>query len=101
MPARTAGRKGRPYRRARAQVLTISDVCHLCGHGGSGDVDHDPPLVELVALGLDPNDPAYMRPAHGVLSRCFVCDSVRGRACNQVKGARAAGRPAMPTSRRW
>lgn len=96
MVARSAGRKGRRYRRARANVLAASDICHLCGHGGSGDVDHDPPRVELLALGLDPDDEQYMRPAHGSFSRCRVCD----KACNQVKGARAHI-PALPTSRAW
>ncbi|MGI5232873.1 hypothetical protein [Actinoallomurus sp. CA-142502] len=91
------GRTGRPWRRARAQVLAASTVCVLCGHEGAGDVDHDPPLTVIRALGLDPCDPALLRPAHGSLSRCPTC----GRCCNQIKGSRAAMPPPLNTSRRW
>lgn len=96
MASQSAGRKGRPYRRARAQVLAISTVCWLCGHEGAGDVDHQPPLVRLRELGLDPDDPAYMRPAHGAYSRCRTC----GRCCNQHKGAREHV-PEVIHSRPW
>lgn len=78
-----AGRKGRRWQAVRAEVLATSTVCHLCGHAGSGDVDHTPSRRDLLALGLDPEDPIYLRPAHGSLSRCRVC----GLCCNQVKGS--------------
>ncbi|YCK35160.1 hypothetical protein ACNF49_14055 [Actinomadura sp. ATCC 39365] len=92
---RSKGRTGRPWRRVRAQVLAASTTCWLCGHDQAGDVDHDPPLVELERLGLDPRDKRYLKPAHGVQG-CPTC----GIKCNQVKGARAA-QPQAPTSRRW
>jgi hypothetical protein len=94
--AASSGRSGRPWLRTRAHVLSVSTVCWLCGHEGAGDVDHDPPLVELRHLGLDPNDPRYCRPAHGALSRCQTCN----RACNQVKGARDHI-PQRTSSRAW
>jgi hypothetical protein len=96
MAAATAGRKGRPWRRARDQVLATSTVCWLCGHEGAGDVDHEPSRQELIDMGLDPNDPQYLRPAHGVLSRCSTC----GRCCNQSKGNRDH-LPILVTSRDW
>lgn len=93
---RSKGRVGRRWRRARAACLSISRVCWLCGHNGSNDVDHEPSLKKLEALGLDPCDPRFLRPAHGVLSRCPTC----GRACNQEKGDRDA-RPTPSASRAW
>lgn len=92
----SAGRKGRPWRRARAEVLTASTVCWLCGHEGAGDVDHHPPIDVLRAAGLDPDDPAHLRPSHGALSRCPTC----GRCCNQSKGNREHIAQA-PASRAW
>jgi hypothetical protein len=94
--ARSSGRKGRPWRRIRAQVLATSTVCWLCGHEGAGDIDHDPPRSELLARGLNPEDPQYLRPAHGAYSRCPTC----GRCCNQVRGNRDHI-PPRTTSRAW
>lgn len=100
MPARTAGRKGRPYRRARALVLADSDLCVICGHGGAETIQHVPARVHLIAMGLDPNDPQYMKPAHGTKGRdknpCPTC----GRLCNQEAGTGPTS-PSMPTSRPW
>lgn len=93
---RSLGRAGRRWRRARANVLAASTICWLCGHDGAGEADHDPPLAELEAAGIDPCDERYLKPAHGVLSRCETC----GRCCNQSKGNRPAV-PAAPTSRAW
>lgn len=97
--ARSKGRTGRPWRRVREQVLATSDICHLCGHGGAGDVDHHPfPLAVLLAMGIDPRDPAYLRPAHGSRSRCPVCLS----CCNQAKGDRLDYQaPNVSPSRVW
>ena len=89
---------GRPWRRLRAKVLALSDVCHVCGHPGSQSVDH------LIARAVDPRrtlDPSNVAPAHGVQG-CPTC----GRRCNQERGTgqpRRAGRPRPPfrTSRRW
>ncbi|WP_242890236.1 hypothetical protein [Actinomadura litoris] len=91
-----AGRKGRRWRKVRAAVLAESTLCWLCGHEGSGSVDHDPPLLELRAHGLDPEDRRYLRPAHGALSRCPTCN----RACNEAKGAREHV-PERTNSRAW
>ncbi|TDE18871.1 hypothetical protein E1295_48070 [Nonomuraea mesophila] len=76
-------------------MLDASRLCWLCGHDGAADVDHEPALQILEALGLDPCDPQYLRPAHGV-NGCPTC----GRKCNQAKGNKP-GRPASPTSRAW
>jgi hypothetical protein len=94
--AATSGRKTRRWRRVRAEVLAASTVCWLCGHEGAASVDHEPPLRELRALGLDPEDPRYLRPAHGALSRCKTC----GKACNESKGAGAPTRT-VTRSRAW
>lgn len=90
-----AGRRTHAYQAARAAVLAVSTVCWLCGHEGAGSIDHEPPLVELRRRRLDPDDPRYMRPAHGALSRCKTC----GKACNESKGTGDAARPAR--SRSW
>lgn len=94
--AASSGRKGRRWRRVRGDVLAASTVCWLCGHEGAGSVDHDPPLRELRRLRLDPEDPRYLKPAHGALSRCPTC----GKACNEVKGARPAAHTVIH-SRAW
>lgn len=94
--SRHAGRKTRAYRKARADILAASTICWLCGHDGAGSIDHEPPLKELRRLGWDADDPRYMRPAHGALSRCKTC----GKACNEAKGA-GRGVRAVVHSRRW
>jgi 5-methylcytosine-specific restriction endonuclease McrA len=86
----------RPWRRVRALVLSISTVCYLCGHPGSGAVDH------VISSKLRPDlalDPANLRPVHGSLSRCPVCR----RACNESKGDRATMTEQRPPrqSRPW
>lgn len=83
MVARTAGRKGRKYREAKAQLHAISTTCWLCGHGDAYEADHEPPRKVLLKLGLDPNSLEYMRPAHGSSCPCPTC----GLMCNQIKGA--------------
>ncbi len=72
------GRWGRPWRRARAEVLARSTVCWICGHDGSDSVDHVTPL----AIGGDPLDPDNLAPAHH--RPCPVC----GKRCNTARGAR-------------
>jgi 5-methylcytosine-specific restriction endonuclease McrA len=90
------GPTGRPWLRVRAAVLAASTVCYLCGHPGSGAVDHVISRKVAPDLALDP---ANLRPVHGSLSRCPVCR----RACNESKG----DRPGLPPrqqprqSRRW
>ena len=96
--AASSGRRGRRWRRCREAVLEVSTICHLCGHDGAGDGDHHPvPLGELKRLGLDPDDPAYVKPAHGANSRCPTC----GRCCNQVKGAKVGYVAPARGSRNW
>ncbi len=90
-----SGRSGmgsRPYRRARAQVLAESDLCHLCGHEGATSADH------IITDEQWPRDeygrrlPGFdavtnLAPAHGsmgntgAVNRCPTC----GRACNQSR----------------
>lgn len=82
MAARWAGRKGRPWREAKAKLHSISQMCWLCGHDGATEADHDPPRKVLLQLGLDPNDLQYLRPAHGSSCPCPTC----GQKCNQVRG---------------
>jgi 5-methylcytosine-specific restriction endonuclease McrA len=83
--ARHTGRKGRPWRRIKAQVLAEHGyVCHICGHGNARYTDHKIPIGEWKARGGHPEDPANLRPAHGALNRCGVC----GRCCNESKGDR-------------
>ena len=94
MVAASAGRRGRPWRRVRAAVLAQSTVCHLCGHPESDAVDHEPARWYLLKLGLNPEDPTYLRPAHH--KPCPTC----GVACNQVKGGSLVPRK-RATSREW
>jgi 5-methylcytosine-specific restriction endonuclease McrA len=95
--ARTWGRKGRPWRRIHQQVLDDHGrVCHICGHGGAGDVDHVIPIERWRAAGGHPNDPANLKPAHGAHSRCPTCR----RCCNNAKGDREHT-PQAPASRAW
>lgn len=89
--ARSHGRTGARWRKARAEVLATSRTCWLCGHDGANQVDHEPSLQTLEAAGLDPCDPQYLRPAHGSLNNCPTC----GRCCNQEKGSRAGHTPPL------
>lgn len=73
-----AGRRGRPWRRIRAQVLDGNPPCHICGKPGADTVDHIVPLSE----GGNPLDPANLRPA------CVSCNSRRGQALAQARKRR-------------
>lgn len=86
MVAKHAGRRGRPWRRTRAHVLSRSRMCWWCGHGGANAVDHVVPIVK----GGSRTDPANLRPIHGV-ERCSTC----GRACNSEKGSSTNAPPSM------
>lgn len=79
------------YRKARAQVLAESDVCHWCGHGGADAADH----LQPVAHGGDPLDPDNLAPIHGVHG-CPFC----GRKCNNEKSDKVGARP-LVTSVDW
>lgn len=93
---RSLGRGGRRWRTARTQVLAASTTCWLCGHGGADSVDHEPALGILEAAGLDPCDPQYLRPAHGV-NGCPTC----GRKCNREKSDKLTLPVAAIRSRDW
>lgn len=95
--AASSGRKGRPWERVREQVFTAcGDICHICGHGGAGDIDHVIPRSLLVQLGGDPEDLTNLRPAHGTRSPCPTC----GRKCNREKSDKLHI-PRQVTSRQW
>lgn len=102
------------YRRNRLVILSVSDICHLCGHGGARTADHIiaysdwPPGLP----GVDST--ANLAPAHGSMgparppNRCPVCRQL----CNQVRKdrrlrpvrSRVPPAPAAvprPQSRRW
>lgn len=99
--AASTGRKGRPWRRVRQEVLaTCGTTCHLCGHTGAGDIDHKIPKQMWLELGGHLEDPANLAPAHGAYSKCYQCAPGKGRACNQAKGDRTH-LPPQPSSRDW
>lgn len=81
---KSSGRVGARWRRICAIVLATSDLCGICGHSGSGDVDHIIPRSERPDLAEDLDN---LQPAHGVNSRCYVCSPKEGRNCNGEKGA--------------
>lgn len=98
MVAKNAGRSGRNWRKVIEFVRReLPWVCWVCGNpilkhlNHATDpmghtVDHDPPRKTLLLLGLDPEDPRYLRPAH--------------RRCNSRKGSGEAPIPPK-ASRRW
>lgn len=65
------------YRQMRARLLAASDVCIVCGHGGSDTADH----VIPVSKGGARLDPENLAPIHGNAG-CPVCL----RKCNNEKG---------------
>jgi 5-methylcytosine-specific restriction endonuclease McrA len=67
------------FRQMRARLLAASDVCIVCGHGGSDTADH----VIPVSKGGARLDPDNLAPIHGVAG-CPVCL----RKCNSEKGDR-------------
>ena len=93
---------GRPYRRARKQVMSDDvDRCVICGHyGGANELEHR----QDRALGGDPLDRANLGRAHGTSSRCGQCPLQRNglpRACNQTKRSYPVPPLRGVTSRRW
>lgn len=77
MPAKHAGRSGRPWRRTRKQILAASDICHICGHDGATEVDH----LLARSMGGDSRGKHNLAPAHGSSRPCPTC----GKCCNQVR----------------
>lgn len=79
------GRRGRPWKRLRQQVLGASDVCWLCGDRGADTVDHVLPRSLYPELAEDISN---LRPAH--------------RSCNSARGAGHTDRVRIPkNSRSW
>lgn len=100
MPARTAGRKGRPWRRAVDEARAQSTgVCALCGHPvNRGEINHRTNLVD----GGHPTAQYNLEVVHGSSDRCPVC----GKACNQAAywaawRARRADPAPPPKYARW
>jgi len=104
-----SGRSGtgdKTYRRNRSLLLSTTDVCGICGHGGATTADH---VIDAKRWPKGPdgrprpgfNDLANLQPAHGTMggrqpdNPCPTCE----RLCNQSKGARVQ-RP-RPQSRDW
>lgn len=94
MSTRSGRNIGRAARKNAAQVLSQSDLCHLCGHYGARTADHIIPARDWPRgpdgrhlPGLD--DVSNLAPAHGTIgntgqvNRCPDC----GRVCNQSRGA--------------
>lgn len=95
-------RNGHRYRTAVANMLANNDMCWLCGHPGARTADHVISVRDWLRIHgsyAGVNNPANLRPAHGVKTfvnnPCPVC----GLLCNQVRGAGAP--PAEPHSRQW
>lgn len=91
-----AGRKGARWQKCRRIVLERdTHICHICGHPGADQADHYPlSLAQLKAAGLDPDDPAHSRAAHGTRG-CRYCPRKtdgRLRRCNPEAGDRGARR---------
>lgn len=55
---------GRARQHRNAKILAASDVCHLCGQPGADAVDHVIPYARCYALGIDPEVPSNLKPAH-------------------------------------
>lgn len=78
--ARSKGRTGRPWRRAREQVLSKPHlICGICGHQIDKTLKHPDPMSASVdhidPLGDDGAelDPRNLQPAH------YGCNSRKGR----------------------
>ncbi len=79
MSARTHGRKGRPWRRLREQVLREEPLCRYCRRRPSTVVDHILPLSK------------YPHLAHERSNLAGAC-----RPCNTSKHNRPAPRTTTP-----
>lgn len=77
---------GRKRQERNARILSASNVCHICGHGGADAVDH---VIALARGGTE--DMSNLRPAHHDVP-CPDC----GKRCNREK----ADKPWAPIIRR-
>lgn len=76
---------GRRWVAVRKEVFRRQgDTCWICGHGGSGTVDHVESLTERPDLAYELSN---LRPAHGYHSPCPSCSSSAGNPvyCNEIK----------------
>lgn len=73
------------WKRLRKLVLREDgDVCWICGHGGSKEVDHVIPRQMAPELVYERSN---LRPAHGTSGPCPVCR----QRCNQRRPRSANG----------
>ncbi|WP_104529549.1 HNH endonuclease [Blastococcus saxobsidens] len=87
MTATTHGRKGRPWRRLREQVLREEPVCYLCGRRPSTTVDHVLPLSLFPHLAhVRSNLRGACRPCNGSKhNRLVTAPRRRPAAVTQLK----------------
>lgn len=84
--ARQRGYDVEHERRFRRQVLARDPVCVKCGKAPSTDADHYPlSRADLVARGLDPNDPKHGR---GLCHPCHSRETVRNDGGLGLRGPR-------------
>lgn len=83
MPSSDPRLRSYRWKQLSKQILSVNDLCHICGERGADTVDH---LIAR-ADGGDMWDPANLAPAH--------------RTCNSRKGAGKKHRSETPTSRNW
>ena len=90
---------GRKRQERNRKILAASDVCHLCGQPGSDAIDHVIPFARCAALGLDPDAPSNLKPAHHDVAP--YCNRRKGGRTPEQAGMkliRAPGKPAwLPT----
>lgn len=108
------GRKGRPYRRGRANLMAHGpDTCWYCGHPGANELGHKEDVVDRPDLA---GNPTNWTRVHGTSARCPICPDpggrYQGKACNQHankgkrkalprKGIRKVVAHTLATSERW
>lgn len=84
----------RRWRTLRADTLAKTDICILCGHGGSTQGGHKLPRATHPHLALDPTNVGSIHGPEG----CPTC----GRQCNQEQGATPLDQMMdLNTSRDW
>lgn len=87
------------WRRIRAEELARSTVCAICGHEGSGTLDHITP-VELDRDGRF-YDRTNLQPAHGAKSPCYVCAAAYRANGYENKGCCQEVRGSLPVDMAW
>lgn len=88
------GRSTRTFRRIRARVLSESDTCIVCGHGGADTGGHLISRKDAPELAEDADN---LAPIHGV-DGCPTC----ARRCNNEMGSGTLAEVVqLNTSRDW